>query len=499
LPAQREGSLVGADSLRFLNETGRLSDHGWDDPGQEKLWRYHLHYFDDLNAEGAASRVDWHRDLLARWVRENPPAAGTGWEPYPASLRIVNWIKWALSGNELPAECVPSLAVQTRWLAQRLETHLLGNHLFANAKALVFAGLFFDGPQAAGWLERGMQILEREVLEQILPDGGQFERSPMYHALALEDMLDLCNVTAVFGPALPARRRSAADGWRTRVGSMRAWLGAMCHPDGEISFFNDAALAVAPTPADLERYARCLGFPPLSSTAERLTLLAPSGYARVEQGAVVALLDLAPVGPDYLPGHAHADTLSFELSWHGQRVIVNSGTSCYAPGAERWRQRGTAAHSTVVVDGQDSSEVWASFRVARRAHPFGLEVADDDDGIIVRCSHDGYARLPGKPVHERRWWFRDTDLVLEDFVRGRHRGAEARFHLHPEVHPDAIDSGAAGRLVLGDGRHLAWQVELGVASLERSSYHPRFGVSVPARCLVIRLQNGRGRIRFTWG
>ena len=41
-----------------------------------------------------------------------------------------------------------------------------------------------------------------------------------------------------------------------------------------------------------------------------------------------AIFDVAPLGPDYLPGHGHADTLSFELSLFGHRFITNSGTSC---------------------------------------------------------------------------------------------------------------------------------------------------------------------------
>jgi hypothetical protein len=53
------------------------------------------------------------------------------------------------------AECVHSLAVQARHLSRRLEYHLLGNHLFANAKALVFAGLFFQGDEADAWLADG--------------------------------------------------------------------------------------------------------------------------------------------------------------------------------------------------------------------------------------------------------------------------------------------------------------------------------------------------------
>jgi hypothetical protein len=68
---------------------------------REKLWLYNLHYFDDLNGVAAAERTAWHRALLARWVAENPPGVGNGWEPYPSSLRIVNWIKWWLAGNVL--------------------------------------------------------------------------------------------------------------------------------------------------------------------------------------------------------------------------------------------------------------------------------------------------------------------------------------------------------------------------------------------------------------
>src|SRR5690606_3223286 len=77
------------------------------------------------------------------------------------------------------------------WLERRIEWHLLGNHLFANAKALFIAGLYFQGPEANRWRAKGASILSRELREQILEDGGQFERTPMYHLLALEDVQDL--------------------------------------------------------------------------------------------------------------------------------------------------------------------------------------------------------------------------------------------------------------------------------------------------------------------
>ena len=79
----------------LLGESGHLDEVGWDGSQREKLWRYNQHYFDDLNAEGAADRQEWHSQLLSDWVANNPPGVGIGWDPYPVSLRVVNLVKWA--------------------------------------------------------------------------------------------------------------------------------------------------------------------------------------------------------------------------------------------------------------------------------------------------------------------------------------------------------------------------------------------------------------------
>lgn len=497
-PARRCQSMSPPLQFRFLNEEHSLADIGWDSPHIEKLWRYNLHYFDDLNAEDAPSRVESHRELLHRWVRENPPAGGTAWEPYPTSLRIVNWIKWALAGNALSPECLHSLAVQVRWLTGRMEIHLLGNHLFANAKALVFAGLHFSGHEAESWLHNGLKILEREIPEQIVSDGGQFERSTMYHALALEDMLDLYNVTRVFQEALTTRQAEQSGTWLECIDRMRHWLTAMCHPDGEISFFNDAAIGIAPAPAELEMCARRLALSPLSAIPDGVTHLAGSGYVRVQWKNSVTLIDVAPVGPDYLPGHAHADTLSFELSLFGQRIMVNSGTSCYGYSAERLRQRGTAAHNTVIVNGENSSETWGGFRVARRARPADLEVTERNGTVTINCSHDGYQRLQGKPTHVRSWHLNPKELIIEDRIEGEFQTAEARFHFHPDVTVNVDTPGKTGYCTFGSGHHLYWTIEAGAGCFEESTYHPRFGERLASRCLAVRFKKNLSRIHFYW-
>ena len=490
-PAARGASMVGPSALRLLHEVHDVNTCGWDDPAIAKLWRYNLHYFDDLLSEGAASRSEWHKAFMVRWVRENVPAVGTGWEPYPTSLRIINWVKWALAGNELSTECVQSLAVQSRWLRGRLEWHLLGNHLFVNAKALVFAGCFFDGPEADAWLAKGLAILRTQIPEQILADGGQFERSPMYHALALEDMLDLANLAHMF----PAR----ASGWRSMVEPliyhMRRWLGVMCHPDGEISFFNDSAIGIAPSPAQLDAYAQRLGYGIIPPTADGCTLLPESGFVRMQKGPAVVIADVGSVGPDYLPGHAHADTLSFELSLYGSRVLVNSGISEYGTSDERLRQRGTAAHNTVVVLDENSSEVWGGFRVARRAHVFGYRASEHVDQLIVTCSHDGYRRLKHGLNHTRTWVLRSSGLLLNDQL-GTTAPMVGHLHFAPGATNIIVDDGSCN-LKISD---IPIQIQVVGSSLAtyESRWFPNFGVSKPNVSVSLRGHGREMSTNITW-
>lgn len=489
--------MLTKDRIFLLNEEGDISHQEcWNESKKEKLWLYNLHYFDDLNAVDAASRADWHRALIQRWIEENPPGVGNGWEPYPMSLRIVNWIKWALQDNAMDPPWVGSIATQARFLNKRLEYHLLGNHLFANSKALIFAGLFFSGKEAESWLAKGLSILERELPEQILGDGGHFERSPMYHALILEDLLDLVNLCRVFGAF--ETRLSLLQEWTEVSHRMQEWLKGVCHPDGQIGFFNDAALGIAPTPSELESYAADLNLQPSLEPVRRLNHLPESGYIQLNQWPVVALLDVGEIGPDYLSGHAHADTLSFELSLFGQRVIVNSGTSCYRLGKERSWQRSTAAHNTVQIDGENSSEVWSRFRVARRARPFGLEILEEANEISVACAHDGYKRLYGSTIHRRQWGINDSHFVVSDSIEGEFSEIVAYFHLHPGVRSTNDEGATDGYIEINEEWVVRWSVTGGAVSVEESTYHPEFGLGVRNQTIKVMFTGREAEFSLQW-
>jgi len=463
----------------------------------EKLWRYNQHYFNDLNASAASERHEWHLFLLKNWIEQNPPALGVGWEPYPISLRMVNWIKWSLAGNTLPTLCIQSLAIQARFLSKRLEWHLLGNHLLANAKALVFAGLFFQGDEATAWLKTGLRIIESELAEQVLQDGGHFERSPMYHAIVLEDLLDLINASQLWSASIDS---SVILGWRAVARRMFFWLGAMTHPDGQISFFNDAAFDIAPSLKNLSEYAKSLRIKidfNLARPGLTVYKLDQSGYVQLRSRDVVAFLDVALIGPDYLPGHAHADTLSFEMSIFNQRVIVNGGTSRYGLGPDRLRERQTVSHSTVEVNSLSSSEVWSGFRVARRAYPFDLELSRNSAQVAVSCSHDGYKYLPGKPVHRRTWLLRENAIEVRDVIHGPYSQAIARFILHPDIAASEVAQGF-WELRLPQGDLIIFAIEKGATQLEHAFYAPEFGKVLPTRCLSVQLEHGISSVHMRW-
>jgi uncharacterized heparinase superfamily protein len=356
--------------------------------------------------------------------------------------------------------------------------------------------VFFSGPEAQRWCDDGLSILAKELDAQILADGGHFELSPMYHAIVMEDVLDLINLSRAFSGTVPVAHVAQ---WRRTVEAMRRWMVAMIHPDGEIAFFNDAAFGIAPQRSSLEDYAERLDFPRLGEVIDAMTRLDASGYARIAKDGATTFLDIAPIGPDHLPGHAHADTLSFEFSLQNKRIVVNCGTSCYGTGRQRQAERATTAHSTVEVDGKNSSEVWAGFRVGRRARVTAREMRAHPI-ITVKGCHDGYARLRGHPWHCREWSFPDRRLKIIDTVIGGAGRAVARFHLAPDVvahmEKTSCGTGAFGTLRVA-GLTVTWRTS-SPATIEPSAWHPEFGRQMPTRCITVPFTGDRLATEFAW-
>lgn len=425
-------------SFRFLNMERSFSDGSidWVCADLPKLWRYNLHYFDYLCD---STRSALHSAYLVdHWMRHNPAGTADAWEPYTVSLRTTNWIKYFMSlpaPNAPPTHWLLSLWSQCAWLQRNIEYHLLANHLFKNAKAMLFAGCYFDGLVAKEWLRTGTDILVEQLEEQFLADGGHFERSPMYHAITVEDVLDLIALDRAIPKVLPS---TLLEALASKAIAALAFLRDLTLPDGEIALFNDAALGIAPSTQRLFDYAaRLLGTQSayVRSAGEPIERSASGyyGWCSLRDGWII---DCGPVGPDYQPGHAHCDMLSYELVLEGRRIVVDTGVYEYEPGERRHWSRSTASHNTVMVDGEEQSEIWGVFRIARRARAIEARLAVGIGKVSFVGAHDGYRRLSGSVVHRRSAeYVPNSSLQVSDELTGGGRHVmENRVHFAPGLH-----------------------------------------------------------------
>lgn len=478
----RNNITTNYDQFKFLNETHSLKVVGWDDNSISKLWRYNLHYFDYLlQNENSAYQIEYHLKLIEKWIDDNPFGKGTGWEPYPTSLRIINWIKWHWFCNGLSEKAKLSLWNQIRWLQNRPEYHLLGNHLFINAKALLFASAFFRLDSNSKYFRESNSILKNELKEQFLKDGAHFELSPMYHSLAMEDLLDLISISNKVPSNFPSKEilKKYCKGMY--------WLETMIYNNGELAHFNDCANGIAPKYSDLEDYAIKLGIAKEKSSINKLYIHKESGFVVYKDEKSHLIADFGKIGPDYLPGHAHADTLSFELAVNGERIVVNSGTSLYGSSVDRLLQRGTGAHSTIQIDMENSSEVWSGFRVARRAVPFNIHVNSNtgsDNKISFQASHNGYLRLKNKAIHTRKFKLSNNTWNIQDEITGFSNNVVSRFYLHPEIEVHKSEKGMTLSKNQIDLIEFKYDLKLDLQLID-TFYHDQFGVSKANKCIQV--------------
>ncbi|PHN08587.1 alginate lyase family protein [Flavilitoribacter nigricans] len=405
-------SYLGLGHFRFLNVDHRFEEEiDWNLDVYGKLWTYNLNYFEFLGQADMTDAVGFR--LIRDFIRKEE-LIKDGLEPFPISLRVVNWIKFLSKYRLRDAETDRSLYRQIQYLRKRLEFHLLGNHLLENAFALLFGGAYFGDPDL---IREGRKLLTAELDEQILPDGAHFELSPMYHQLMLFRVLDSINLVEAH-PAL--FQSDLLPFLKEKAQKMLGWLAQMTFTDGTVPGFNDTAPGIAPDTDALSWYGQQLQCPAGQSA------LAESGYRKFSRDSYECIVDAGRIGPDYLPGHAHCDTLSFVLHHRGKPLIVDTGISTYEKNKRRTAERSTAAHNTVIVGETEQSEVWGGFRVARRAGISSLKVSTDQ----LTAEHDGFRRIG--ETHRRSFHFSDQVITIEDATLGKKR-ARAFLHFHPDV------------------------------------------------------------------
>lgn len=470
--------------FRFLNDERTFAwPVPWDLPGapaRDQLWKMNLHYMEYLESLPDEDVVP----LIEDWIARNPPYRPGYWRDiwnsYSTAVRAVVWLQQlarrrAGLDEGFVRRAAHAAAGQVAFLNAHLETDLGGNHLIKNVKALLWGARCLEARAAAGWRRTGARLLRRELKAQILKDGTHYERSPSYHCQVFADLLECRRVLE------DGSLRAELD---EALGRMAAATAALCHPDGFVALLNDAGLTMAYPPAVcLAAYEAEIG---RAALRPRRIALEDAGYYGRKTDDALFLADCGPIGPDSLVAHGHADMLSFEWSVEGLRIVVDPGVFEYNAGPRRAYARAAASHNTITLGDAEPCAFFGAFRcghrayAAVRAHRTGAH-----GGLVLEGTHDGFARLPGRPYPVRRFTVAPDagTVVIEDRVEnGRGQTATARFLFHPDC--VLTVEGERARI-----RRAGVEVELiAEAALRRESatWSPDMGVLLPAERLAVR-------------
>ena len=426
LPCPSSFSSVNGNEFNFLNRKKIFDNRNvdWNFSEFGLLWNYNLNYFDFLQQENFSTEEGMK--LMHHFI-ENTSWHSHSYDPYPVSLRGINWIKFLLRCGIDDGKINDSLYRQYVKLSHETEKHLRANHLLENGFSLLFGAFYFHEQRL---FQQAENILINELEKQILNDGAHFELSPMYHRIILYRVLDCIN--------LLRNKRTESDSLQEllskKASLMLSWLGKMTFRNGEVPALNDSANGIALTTEQLIIYARQLDVYPDN------VALNESGYRKFSFPKYEIIMDAGNILASYNPGHAHADALSFCMNINDRPVIVDCGTSTYENNSRRKSERSTAAHNTVCADGHEQSDMWASFRVGRRARINNAAAEENSfSGTLSGFTATGI-------MHKRLWLCLEDKVIITDMIlENRKMQSKAYLHFHPDVEVDFTETIIKGR------------------------------------------------------
>ncbi|HEU5109875.1 MAG TPA: alginate lyase family protein [Micromonosporaceae bacterium] len=501
--------------------------------------------------ERYAERVAEH---LKSWWAANPPMRGVHWvSGIELGIRLLSWV-WVRrllhgwSGAAALFEENPE-ALHQIWHHQKFLSAFrsrgssANNHVIAEAAGQLAASCAFGWfPQSPRWRTDAMRMLDEQLHRNTFESGINRELATEYHGLVLElglaaaveadaagmpvpdsTWLVLMRMTDALAAVVdnqlrPPRQGDADDGYGLILDGpdVSRWASLLATGDAlfermrwwPLSFAGDvrtpllAALAREAGAGACATVSRPLQHPAHFPDAGLTILRAPTTVtpAGKEWGEVWVRCDGGPHGFLSIAAHAHADALSVEVRHDGVDVLADPGTYCYH-GEPEWRSyfRSTIGHNTLELDDRDQSVSGGPFMWTKHANTrlIAARPAEGEMGAGHWCAeHDGYASLPGAPMHRRTVEMDNArrELVVFDEITGRYRhNARLAFHLGPKVHVDLVGKTANLAWTNGEKVHsavlelppdLTWRAHRGEIGEPLGWYSEGFGRKEPVTTLL---------------
>jgi hypothetical protein len=463
LKAFYHGAMLNGKKFTLLNRSKEFKDEiNWNFKGFGLLWYVELNSFEYLNAEKIVPEEGLK--VLQSFIN-NAKENKSLYDSHCISQRIINTIKFCSRFNITEPGIDQFIYSQCIYLRKNPEFHLRNNHLLDNGFALLFGALYFSDRQLYSFSEK---LLSTNIPKQILSDGAHFELSPMYHMLMLHRMLD--SLYLLNRSDFPSERLRQI--LKVYIPKMLGWIRQMQMDNGSLPAFNDSAEGHGCNLRTLLRLAGELQI----DTAK--IALKESGFRKLKNRTFEMIADVNGLAPTVSPGHSHADTFHFILNVFGDPFIIDTGVSTYSKGKERNYERSTQAHNTVVIEDENQSEIYNSFRVGRRASVISLEEGENE----LTGTHNGYAHQGA--MHTRKITLKSDHIeIIDKIISKKPLNCKAFLHIDKK-------SGLVNKNNLLISRFTAIEFSNQTSVVITDGWHASgFGVKLPCYVVGTTFQN----------
>ncbi len=466
-----------------------------------KAWQAALlgfSWLSDLRAAQSADAQELARRTVMQWIAEARPLTSLDWSPAIAARRLMSWLTNAnLLVEGAPADTYDSVMAscdQHMAQLQVMAPKITGMPRLMSSIALVMGAMCMTDQERR--LQPALKGLANELGRQIQPSGLHVSRNP---AVLVEIMLDLLPLKQCF----IARNIDAPPQLLDVMRRITPVLRHLQLGDRGLARFHGMSAT------ELDKLATVLSYDNGEWVNVRTAdLSAASRYFRMRRRGTIVLFDGGPPPAAEVSTEAGAGALSFEMCSDGALLIVNAGAP--GPADQDWRvqSRGTAAHSTLVLNDTASGRLLPDPKAAADAPPqlIGPTVVEamigepGDGAIEVKGQHNGYqdrfgmmhARILTLGAQGDRLSGLDRIHQTQRLVASNmaSRAFAIHFHLHPQVRVEPGDEPEAVDLMLRSGETWRFTARGAKLSLEDSVFFANF--SGPVRTVQIVLRGNAG-------
>lgn len=339
-------------------------------------WVWHLsvlRFLDEMMRQYVLDGNEAYAQAWARYfldfVHDEPcPEKGSGfatssWRSLETASRLheylVNDVYWLLKSPVMTDDLIVTAFTSFWEHGNRLRHgHAHGGNWFGNEMTSLYCFTllvpYFE--ESDEWRAYALAMVERELVEQVYPDGQQVELSTGYHPGMISIFGRVPRTCAHLGVKPPANVHAI-------LARMYEPYMAIMRPDRRIPALNDASIWSSqafferglrdfPERTDFAWFAGRKGAEPPTWTSRALPY---TGWVALRSSwdadAVWGFMDCGPYGT----GHQHEDKLNVLVCGYGRELVNEGGWYDYDTSENRKYILSTRSHNTVRFDGGDQA------------------------------------------------------------------------------------------------------------------------------------------------